>query len=640
MDPRLRCDRKQPCNSCTRLGKESMCIFPSSDVPPSRQTGTVKATTRNTLQERIDQLEQLVRSLAAMPQYAHSSAMVDRSILSSAVSSPLADQLSQDFGRISLQNGTASCTQSDHWTAILDELGDFKVMVNGSEYIEDVSGAKPQRGLELLLNGSSTATKLEILASIPPRSVVDTMIARYFSSADMLVTLTIHRHAFIRQYETFWRTPLETPIIWLKILFRMMYQVSYYALAASQDSGTLGDEMLTEYREAVATARQKMMQCLNLGNYLKGSRHTIEALLFLLLIEYVQGEGAEYGCWQLVGVITRTAIKMGYHRDGSHFPGMSAFDAELRRRVWYILMQFDIASAAQVGLPRIIKEAQCDTTEPHNLLDDDFNEMITELPSSRPQTEHTLSQFLIYKSRIISVYGIICDFTTSSKQRDYNEAMRLDNLLNRAYAGKPAVLELKSMQNSIADGPFLITRRLYIAMSYQHAQMTLHRKFMILAKTARTYAYSHNVCTSAALSALQYQRDVFEQCQPGRMLYSDRWKILSLIQSEFLLATTMICLDLDDDLNRMHQNKSSGFLMLNIERQRNVEALEASRTIWLHHQDISKEAQITVKAVAMVFSKLKNYSAKDQGATAWLPEQESEMLAHATVVALEAHFDH
>jgi hypothetical protein len=616
-----------------------MCSFPSSDALLARRTSVADATTRNILQERVDHLESLVRSLAAKPQDTGNVAFTEHSTPSSATSSQLSDRLSRDFGRISLQNDASLYTESDHWTAILEELGDFKDMLNRQEDFEDVDNARPQPGLDLLLNAIVPATKLEVLSSIPPRPVVDTFIAGYFSSADMPVTLIIHRYAFFRQYEIFWERPLETPIIWVTILFGMMYQVAYYTLAASQNPGTLGDEMLAEYREIVATARQKMMQCLRLGNYLKGSRHTIEALLYLLQIEYVQGEGAEYGCWQLIGVIVRTAIKMGYHRDGSHFPEISAFDAEMRRRVWYILIQFDIASAAQVGLPRIIKEAQCDTAEPHSLLDDDFDESSITLPPARPQTEHTLSQFLVYKSRVVSVYGMICDFTTSSKQRDYSEAMRLDDLLNRAYAGKPAVLEPKPMQKSIADGPHLITRRLYIAMSYHHAQMTLHRKFMIPGKISPAYAYSYNACTSAALSALKYQRDLFEQCQPGRMLYSDRWKILSLIQSEFLLATTIMCLDLDDDLNRVHRNDSSGSLALNVERQRKVDALEASRADWSHQRDVSKEAQTAVKAIELVLSKLTNINAEDHGASTRSPGQESEMLTHTTAVAPEAPFD-
>lgn len=561
---------------------------------------------------------------------------MEHSTSSTAVSSHSTDQLSRDFGRITLQNGASSYTESDHWTAILDELGDFKDLLNSQEHFEDIDNVGPQPGLDLLLNVTVSATNLEILSSIPPRPIVDSMIARYFSSADMPVTLIIHRHAFIRQYETFWERPLEAQIMWVTILFGMMYQVAYYTLAASQDPGTLGDEMLSEYREIVATARQKMMQCLHLGNYLKGSRYTIEALLYLLQIEYVQGDGAEYGCWQLIGVIVRTAIKMGYHRDGSHFPEMSPFDAEMRRRVWYILIQFDIASAAQVGLPRIIKETQCDTAEPHSLLDDDFDESSTVLPPGRLHTEHTLAQFLIYKSRVVSVYGMICDFTTSSKQRDYTEAMRLDSLLIRAYADKPPVLETKSMQKSIADGPYLITRRLYIAMTYHHAQMTLHRKFMVLGKTDPAYAYSHRTCTSAALSALEYQYDLSEQCQPGRMLHSDRWKILSLIQSEFLLATTIICLDLDDDLNRVRQSRLLGIAAPITERLRKIEALEMSKAIWMHQRDFSKEAQTAVKAIDVVLGKLNKVDVRARDASPPSSGQVSDTSEHGANIAVQA----
>src|SRR5690242_16750622 len=101
-----------------------------------------------------------------------------------------------------------------------------------------------------------------------------------------------------------------------------------------------------------------MIQCLKLGNYLKGTPHTVEALLFLLQTEYIQGEIAQQGCWHLIGNIIRIALKMGYHRDGSHFPQISAYEAEMRRRIWYILVQFDIASASQVGLPRMIQACQ------------------------------------------------------------------------------------------------------------------------------------------------------------------------------------------------------------------------------------------------------------------------------------------
>jgi hypothetical protein len=186
--------------------------------------------------------------------------------------------------------------------------------------------------------------------------VVDSIIAKYFRAADMPVTLVVHRKVFFKQYEKFWEDPLATPIMWVTMLFGMMYVVAYFTLNLNGSVGQLDKETVTEYQNILSTTREKMIQCLRMGNYMKGLPHTIEAMLAFLQIEYVQGEDTQQGFWQLMGVIIRVAMKMGYHRDGTHFPEMSVFEAEMRRRTWYILIQFDIATASQAGLPRTIKE--------------------------------------------------------------------------------------------------------------------------------------------------------------------------------------------------------------------------------------------------------------------------------------------
>lgn len=557
------------------------------------------------LKERIDQLESHIRSLLkTQEQLTISTPASDISSDITAVDSP-DDRITSGVGRICLEKESSSYVESDHWKSVLDEISDLKDLATEQPDDRDNDGSyeQPQSlpGTDLFLLPTFPTTKSEIIATLPSRVVVDNILASYFKTADMPVTLVIHRRVFIKQYEQFWADPLATPIMWVTVLFGIMYVVAYYILKINAGVSQLDDETLFEYTNILLTTKEKMIQCLRMGNYMKGAPHTIEALLALLQIEYVQGEEAQQGCWQLVGVIVRVAIKMGYHRDGSHFPEMSAFEAEMRRRIWYMLIQFDIASASLVGLPRIIKQAQCDTAEPHNLLDDDFDDTTQILPPARPHTEHTLVQFLIYKSRIVMVYGMICDFTTSSQQKNYSEATRLDGLLNNAYSQKPPVLDMKSIQHSILDGADLITRRLYIAMSFHHARMSLHRKFMVLAKSSSTYAYSHSACIDAAMTALRLQTDVFDQCQPGRLLCADRWKILSLIQSEFLLATIIVCFNLDDDISTARLGTSP--LCTDEMHQKSTMALQTSLVIWKQQQRLSKEAQTAVKAISFVLSK-------------------------------------
>ncbi|KAH6872930.1 hypothetical protein BKA58DRAFT_283716, partial [Alternaria rosae] len=593
---KLRCDRNKPCGSCIRLGQASGCSFPLPQLSRAPQKDRpIDSAPRKAFEERIDQLESLVRSLLDKQENPPNALIPGNLATHEATETAAAvDPLVYEAGRINLNNHQSSYVESDHWKAILDEISGLKDMVQ--EQVEEPLQTGPTLpGNDLFLLQTYPVTKMDIVAAIPPRIIVDSMISKYFKWADMPVSLVIHRKVFIKQYEAFWEDPLSTSTMWLTILFGMMYTVAYCTLFVNGETSSLDEATAAEYHSLIIISREKMIQCLRLGNYMKGVPHTIEALLAFLQTEYVQGEDTQQGCWQLTGVIIRVALKMGYHRDGLHFPQMSVYEAEMRRRTWYILTQFDIASASEVGLPRIIKETQCDTTEPRNLLDDDFDDTSTALPLARPQREHTLSQFLVYKSRIVSVYGMICDFTTSSKQRDYDEAMRLDTLLNKAYTQKPSILQLKPMQQSILDGAELITRRLYIAMSYHHAQITLHRKFIILAKTNGKYQLSHSTCINAALTILQLQAELFEQCRPGRMLHSDRWKILSLIQSEFLLATTVLCLNLNDDMKK-------GLIGEDV-TQKSVEALKISRSVWEQQQGSSKEAQTAVKAVNAVLGK-------------------------------------
>jgi hypothetical protein len=84
------------------------------------------------------------------------------------------------------------------------------------------------------------------------------------------------------------------------------------------------------------------------------------------------------------------------------------------------------------------------------------------------------------------------------------------------------------------------------------------------------------------------------------MLHADRWKILSLIQSEFLLEITVLCLNLNDDMNEGLVGEEGA--------QKSVETLKASRSVWEQQQGFSKEAQTVAKAVDFVLGKLNNDS--------------------------------
>ncbi|PVH79414.1 hypothetical protein DL98DRAFT_631819 [Cadophora sp. DSE1049] len=131
----------------------------------------------------------------------------------------------------------------------------------------------------------------------------------------------------------------------------------------------------------------------------------------------------------------------GYHRDGSHFPRLSPYEIELRRRKWAIISLWDRVTSVQVGLPSMIKAGQCDTREPASLLDTDIDEDVTEIPKERPENEHTHIQFLVVKNRLMDVFSEICELTTRIQPSTYTEILALDSLLSKAYSSIPVTAD-------------------------------------------------------------------------------------------------------------------------------------------------------------------------------------------------------
>jgi hypothetical protein len=110
----------------------------------------------------------------------------------------------------------------------------------------------------------------------------------------------------------------------------------------------------------------------------------------------------------------------------------------------------------------VIKDWQCDTIEPRNLNDSDFDEDCSKLPLSRPETEITTVSYLIARRRIFGALGVIVDFTASVRSVTYNEVMRLDRILNDAEATVPAYLRMKAMAGAVTDPPHVIMHRLFL----------------------------------------------------------------------------------------------------------------------------------------------------------------------------------
>ncbi|MCJ1322063.1 hypothetical protein MMC15_007408 [Xylographa vitiligo] len=228
----------------------------------------------------------------------------------------------------------------------------------------------------------------------------------------------------------------------------------------------------------------------------------------------------EAGIRVLVGNIVQIAVHMGYHRDAKHFPNISPFAGEMRRRIWALIVQLDFSISTQMGLPRLIHESQTDVAEPRNLLDSDFNEHIT---------------------KVHSVGVKVAEVATEPRPYSYAYVLELDKQIDDAWDVLPSSMKWDGLATSLNIPSQVIIQRIFLEVCVQRLRIILHKKFLVASRLQPQYAYSRSVCRIAAMEILKLQHLVDEETQLEGRLYQSRWRVTSTFVHDFLLATSILC---------------------------------------------------------------------------------------------------
>jgi hypothetical protein len=134
-----------------------------------------------------------------------------------------------------------------------------------------------------------------------------------------------------------------------------------------------------ECREALRTSKEVEVE-----TFASAVRMTLQQLNFIvtdnlavlqaLVIYFIslQGRSHRHTAWISNGVVIRIAQKMGLHRDGKKL-GLSPFETEMRRRVWWQIIMLDSKYALLTGLNESVLPRGWDTEEPKNLNDSDIH---------------------------------------------------------------------------------------------------------------------------------------------------------------------------------------------------------------------------------------------------------------------------
>jgi hypothetical protein len=390
--------------------------------------------------------------------------------------------------------------------------------------------------------------------------------------------------------------------MWIGLLYSVIclgarFQGTYEESRHQQSPSTY---QAIDYMLLVQECKEKTVQCLLAGNYMKPVRYCIETLLLYYMAEHLHHADGNFGNWLLIGQIIRIAMRIGLHRDPSHTSQITIFEGEIRRRIWTAIVQIDLTSSCQMGLPNMIRKSQYDTREPLNLLDEDLDQMMTQLPLPRPDSFVTPVLYLCIRNRILSVFAKILDITTSIESSTYSTTCELDDELLDVRAAIPPGLQLLPQTSPDRESTDVSMHRIYLDIVYQHARCMLHRKYLVPGRTNVLFAKSRPICIEAALALLHHQQTLNRETKPGGQFEMRKWKLSSYLDHGLLLGAMVLCVDLNLDLQG---NLNEEDPLQNMDRTKIIEALREAQDILLQSWESSSNSRKGSTAIAIILGK-------------------------------------
>lgn len=158
------------------------------------------------------------------------------------------------------------------------------------------------------------------------------------------------------------------------------------------DLGQDKDQLLKQYRFGIE-------QALARANFLNTNEIvTVQALVIFLIC--VRRLDDTRFVWSMTALALRIAQSLGLHRDGTKF-GLSPFDTEMRRRLWWSLCVLDVRAAEDHASEPSIIDHTFDTELPLNIDDCELDPEATEAPV--PKSELSEMTFCLIRFEICTL---------------------------------------------------------------------------------------------------------------------------------------------------------------------------------------------------------------------------------------------
>lgn len=363
---------------------------------------------------------------------------------------------------------------------------------------------------------------------LPKRAVCDQLLHLFVTGSESLYR-SIHIPTFMDQYERWWDGSLKSDVFLPQLL--PMLCIGYRFIGAAK--GLQPDRDGIHIPTACSLVREFL-------NGLRGKHlvdfGTLQAEMLLLMAQRMVNP-KNHDSWTQSGLIVRMAMTMGLHRDPSEFPQkISPFWGELRRRIWYTILELDLQMCIQCNMPACIREGDYTCRPPSNVNDADLYMDMKELPEPKPIDYPTDSQIQVFAASTLSVRFKVVDLINRlDSLTDYQQILDCGNELERVFDDVRYIL-LRKQFSSPEEATRQWMTRIILDMHCRRAHLALYRPFALSTSDAPPQILAAYLRSSVTL--LTYMDDL----DPNALNYSKVFHLYHLVlKQDILQAAFSVC---------------------------------------------------------------------------------------------------
>ncbi|KAI0381666.1 fungal-specific transcription factor domain-containing protein [Hypomontagnella monticulosa] len=444
------------------------------------------------------------------------------------------------------------------WSSLQELTGIFHFMrETADEWLKPLNIQKKDRRKRKEDREKKFAEPDVMLESLlPSKDETDSLVTVYLDQFEQIHRI-VHVPTFKAEYETYW-DPSKTRNASFTALVLSMIAVSC-CLDMQQSNKFVGIKS-----SSIQTAEKWIRACdewhaRQSQKHRKLVHYQIACLLYLAKrVNLVKKKRF----WTTSGALIRDGLSVGLHQDPDHVTAkISPYMAEMRRRLWATMVEFDIQASFDQGLPTLLSSVHNDADSPKNVEDDSFDENSQYLPISRPPNEYTSSSYQHLSRRSLPLRVELTEVLTGAPlDIEWERALHYSDLITHEIDQLPAWDMDDEKDSQCSPKPILAHTLLHIQL--RQYLIPLHQPFLKRRKFNSKYQVAELIYYNAA-------RDIVMMHD---RLYQKGIRTLSFLREDTMNSVINLC------NVTLHQQPDSGNLIM-INSQETLRLIERCITM-------------------------------------------------------------